>query len=61
MVLDEFPTLGKMKAFKEGIAYFRGYRVRIFLIIQYTQQLKRTYDEAGMNSFLSKTLQPNSN
>lgn len=54
-LLDEFPTLGKMEAFKAGIAYFRGYRVRLFLIIQDTQQLKGTYEEAGMNSFLSNS------
>lgn len=52
-LMDEFPTLGKMEQFKSGIAYFRGYRVRLFLIIQDTQQLKGIYEEAGMNSFLS--------
>ncbi|ADE29806.1 type IV secretory system conjugative DNA transfer family protein [Rickettsia prowazekii] len=54
-LLDEFPTLGKMDTFKAGIAYFRGYRVRLFLIIQDTQQLKGTYEDAGMNSFLSNS------
>jgi type IV secretion system protein VirD4 len=54
-LLDEFPTLGKMEQFKAGIAFFRGYRVRLFLIIQDTQQLKGTYEEAGMNSFLSNS------
>lgn len=54
-LMDEFPTLGKMDQFKTGIAYFRGYRVRLFLIIQDTQQLKGTYEEAGMNSFLSNS------
>ena len=54
-MMDEFPTLGKMDQFKSGIAYFRGYRVRLFLIIQDTQQLKGIYEEAGMNSFLSNT------
>lgn len=53
MLLDEFPTLGKMEQIKAGIAYLRGYRVRLFLIIQDTQQLKGTYEDAGMNSFLS--------
>ena len=52
-MMDEFPTLGEMEQFKTGIAYFRGYRLRLFLIIQDTQQLKGTYEEAGMNSFLS--------
>jgi len=52
-VMDEFPTLGKMEQFQTGIAYFRGYKVRLFLIIQDTEQLKGTYEEAGMNSFLA--------
>jgi type IV secretion system protein VirD4 len=52
-VMDEFPTLGKMENFQAGIAYFRGYKVRLFLIIQDTEQLKGTYEESGMNSFLS--------
>lgn len=52
-LMDEFPTLGNMEQFKNGIAYFRGYRLRLFLIIQDTEQLKDHYEEAGMNSFLS--------
>jgi type IV secretion system protein VirD4 len=55
MIMDEFPTLGKMDQFKVGIAYFRGYHVRLFLIIQDTQQLKGIYEEPGMNSFLSNS------
>ena len=54
-VMDEFPTLGKMEQFQTGIAYFRGYKVRLFLIIQDTEQLKGTYEESGMNSFLSNS------
>ncbi len=53
--MDEFPTLGKMEQFMSGIAYFRGYRVRLFLIIQDTEQLKGIYEEPGMNSFLSNS------
>ena len=55
MMMDEFPTLGKMAQFLAGIAYFRGYRVRLFLIIQDTEQLKGIYEESGMNSFLSNS------
>jgi type IV secretion system protein VirD4 len=54
-MMDEFPTLGEMEQFKTGIAYFRGYNVRLFLIIQDTEQLKGIYEEAGMNSFLSNS------
>lgn len=53
LMMDEFPTLGDMQQFKQGIAYFRGYKVRLFLIIQDTEQLKDIYEEAGMNSFLA--------
>jgi type IV secretion system protein VirD4 len=44
-----------MPQFETGIAYFRGYRVKLFLIVQDTQQLKGIYEEAGMNSFLSNS------
>jgi type IV secretion system protein VirD4 len=53
MMMDEFPTLGEMLLFKQGISYFRGYRVRLFLIIQDIEQLKDIYEEAGMNSFIA--------
>ena len=54
-MMDEFPSLGKMEQFQIGIAYFRGYNVRLFIIIQDTEQLKGIYEEAGMNSFLSNS------
>lgn len=54
-MMDEFPTLGEMKQFHSGIAYFRGYNVRLFLIVQDTQQLKGIYEEHGMNTFLSNS------
>ena len=53
MLLDEFPTLGEMNEIKLGIAYYRGYKVKVFLIVQDTDQLKDIYKDAGMNSFLS--------
>jgi type IV secretion system protein VirD4 len=55
LMMDEFPSLGEMEQFQIGIAYFRGYRVKLFLIVQDTQQLKGIYEEAGMNSFLSNS------
>ncbi|MBO4957103.1 MAG: type IV secretory system conjugative DNA transfer family protein [Rickettsiales bacterium] len=53
MLLDEFPTLGELNEIKIGIAYYRGYKVKVFLIVQDTDQLKDIYKDAGMNSFLS--------
>lgn len=52
-LLDEFPTLGKMEQFELGIAYFRGYHVRLLLIVQDTEQLKSIYQETGMNAFMA--------
>jgi len=54
-LMDEFPTVGKLEQFLSGIAYFRGYHVRLFLVVQDTQQLKGTYEDTGMNSFLSNS------
>jgi type IV secretion system protein VirD4 len=54
-MMDEFPSLGEMPQFKIGIAYFRGFKVKLFLIVQDTQQLKGIYEDAGMNSFLSNS------
>jgi type IV secretion system protein VirD4 len=54
-LMDEFPTVGKLEQFLSGIAYFRGYKVRLFLVVQDTQQLKGTYEDTGMNSFLSNS------
>lgn len=55
MLLDEFPTLGELLEIKVGIAYYRGYKVKLFLIVQDTEQLKDIYKDAGMNSFLSNS------
>ena len=54
-LMDEFPTVGKLEQFLAGIAYFRGYHVKLFLIVQDTQQLKGTYEDTGMNSFFSNS------
>ena len=55
MLLDEFPTLGKMEEIRMGIAFYRGYKVKLFLIVQDTEQLKATYEASGMNSFLANS------
>jgi type IV secretion system protein VirD4 len=55
-LMDEFPTVGKMPAFQAGIAFFRGYNVKLFLVVQDTQQLKGIYEDSGMNSFLSNAM-----
>ena len=40
MLIDEFPSLGKMTIFNEAIAFLRGYGIRCLLIIQDFNQLR---------------------
>ncbi len=40
MLLDEFPSLGKMDVFQDTIAFLAGYNVKLFLIAQDKSQLE---------------------
>ena len=55
MMMDEFPTLGKMEQFWLVLLISRLSRALI-LIIQDTEQLKGIYEESGMNSFYQTLL-----
>ena len=44
-MLDEFPKLGHMKAFVEGISIVRGYGGSFWIVIQDMAQLKSIYKE----------------
>lgn len=54
-LMDEFPSLGRMTQFEQGIAYLAGYRVRLFLIIQDIPQLEASYGRSGMNVFMGNS------
>ena len=54
-LMDEFPSLGRMTQFEQGIAYLAGYRVRLFLIIQDIPQLEANYGRSGMNVFMGNS------
>lgn len=43
LLLDEFPTLGKLEVFESALAYIAGYGMKAYLIIQDTQQLYKSY------------------
>ncbi|OFC30223.1 type IV secretory system conjugative DNA transfer family protein [Acidithiobacillus caldus] len=50
LLLDEFPSLGKMDIFQDAIAFFAGYNVKLFLITQSKSQLEdegRGYGKSG--------------
>jgi type IV secretion system protein VirD4 len=48
LMLDEFPSLGKLQIFEEAIAFIAGYGIKAYLIIQDIAQLHKIYskDEA---------------
>jgi type IV secretion system protein VirD4 len=52
-LMDEFASLGKLTQFQDGIAFFAGYRVRMLMIVQDTNQLETNYGRPGKETFLS--------
>lgn len=45
MLLDEFPTLGKMDIIESGLAYLAGYGIKMMLIFQDINQLYSVYGD----------------
>jgi type IV secretion system protein VirD4 len=45
MMLDEFPTLGRMESLVNSMAYTRGYGIKYYLIVQDKIQLNNVYGE----------------
>ena len=43
LMLDEFPTLGKLDVFESALAFIRGYGIKAYIIIQDVQQLYKAY------------------
>ncbi len=54
-LMDEYQTLGTMRMFETCIPYFRGYKVKLVLIIQNLPQLKHCSGEHGANIIMSNT------
>ena len=46
LLLDEFAAFGRMKAIETAIAYFRGYGVRCYIVIQHVGQLTAAYGQS---------------
>jgi type IV secretion system protein VirD4 len=45
LMMDEFPTLQRLKIFAKGIAYLAGYRIRAYLIAQEIKAITDIYGE----------------
>jgi type IV secretion system protein VirD4 len=43
MMLDEFPSLGKLDIFETALAYIAGYGIKAYIITQDVQQLYKAY------------------
>ncbi len=43
LMLDEFPTLGKLEIFEKALAYIAGYGLKAYIITQDVQQLYKAY------------------
>jgi type IV secretion system protein VirD4 len=50
LLLDEFPVFGRMAVIETAIAYFRGYGVQCYLVVQHVGQLLAAY---GRNESIS--------
>ncbi len=50
MMLDEFPALGRLDFFEQGLAFMAGYGIRAYLIAQSLNQIAKAYGE--FNSIL---------
>ncbi len=45
MMMDEFTSIGKLQALEDSIAYVGGYGIKIYLIVQDTEQLYKAYSK----------------
>ena len=45
MMIDEFPSLGKLDVFEEALAFVAGYGLKAYLICQDTSQLHKAYTQ----------------
>jgi type IV secretion system protein VirD4 len=52
-MLDEFTALGRVDVMVEGIAYFAGYNVRVFCVIQSLSQLDAVYGAEKARSMIT--------
>lgn len=44
-MLDEFPTMGRVKAIEEGVAYLAGYGIKLWMFAQDLKQLRSVYGD----------------
>lgn len=45
LMLDEFPSLGRLDFFEQALAFMAGYKIRSFIIVQSLNQVAKAYGE----------------
>lgn len=53
MCMDEFAAAGKMQSFKDGIAYFAGYGLKVLTILQSPSQLSDIYGRDAADVYMA--------
>ena len=49
LIIDEFPTIGKMDVFTSCMPYLRGYRLKLLLIAECLHSIRATYGTESTN------------
>lgn len=53
LCMDEFAAAGKMQTFKDGIAFFAGYGLKVLTILQSPSQLSDIYGRDGADVYMA--------
>jgi len=52
-LLDEFGNMARINKLKDGLSFFRGYRLRAVIIVQYLSQITSVYGQHDAKAFLN--------
>ena len=52
-LLDEFGNMSRINKLKDGLSFFRGYRLRALILVQYLSQITSVYGQHDAKGFLN--------
>jgi type IV secretion system protein VirD4 len=53
LFMDEFYSLGKLEMMAAAVSYFRGYKIKLFLIAANIESIENVYGENGASAIIS--------
>lgn len=53
LFMDEFYSLGKLEMMAAAVSYFRGYKIKLFLIAADVESIENVYGENGTSAIIS--------